>query len=181
MSRSFQFLVMFLICLATTLSQTTPRGLPSDGDQRLARSSGLTPIEIRAIRMVLGIPDSSSDRRIWGIDVNSLKLRNHVLVAEYGPPGNCLQIHVVERGAAGFVKIWSLSEIPTQLPGSHPVQQHPMRGICAQAPKPPSVYATPDHRIVVDIPVLLDPSQRSPQSYKYSFTWDGSGYKLDDQ
>ena len=148
-----------------------------DPDTNLARKSGLTVAETRSLRMAMGIPDTPFSRSISAIDANSLKPRNHILVVE--SQRTCLVLHVFERGPSGFREIWSLSAVPSPDSLFGPSESTQSQRICAQAPIPPRVRGTADARIVLEIPVLDDPSQRAFPPYIYSFSWDGSVYKLD--
>ncbi len=158
---------------------------PADLDAVWASKSGLSIDDIRSLRAAIGIPDTPPGRalrpgervqavasRISAIDANSLKSNNHILVVESQP---CLVVHVFERGSSGLKEIWSLDRVPSPNSLFNPKSQR----ICPQAPIPPSVHGTTDGRIVIEIPVLVDPFQRSIPPYVYSFTWDGNAYTLD--
>ena len=116
--------------------------------------------------MMAGITDTTENALILSIDAKSLANRRQILLTEAGN-GRCLRLHVMARKAEGFEEVWSLDELP----------DHPGRGICAQAPRSPSAYATPDGRIVLEVPVRFDAFERSVPVNSYSFTWDGSTYK----
>jgi len=145
-------------------------------DQLWAQKSGLPVSEVRAIRSVAGLSDATEGSRIVNIDANSLKRRNHILLVE----GPCVKLHVVERGADGFTEVWSLSETPGPSWSIGATANRPGRGICPQAPRPPSAHGTPDGRIVLEVPILLDPFERTLPVNIYSFAWDGTKYKISD-
>jgi len=155
--------------------QVTSKSLQEDPDAAWARRSGLTIADIRSLRAALGIPATPSSRGISAIDANSLKPNNHILVVE--SQRTCLVVHVFERGASGFKEIWSLDQVPS--PSSPFGSTESTQPICAQAPIPPRVRATTDARILLEIRILDDPSQRSIPPYIYSFTWDGHEYRMD--
>jgi hypothetical protein len=148
-------------------------------DEQWARKSGLPASEVRAIRLIAGISDTTLGAGILNIDAITLKPRNHILLAEAGN-GHCMRLHVLERNAAGFTEIWSLNEVP-------PIWSHgktanrPGNGICSQAPKAPNAHAMADGRIVLEVPILSDPFLRVVPVSTYSFTWNGSKYELVDE
>jgi len=146
-------------------------------DQRWADKSGLTVSEVRAIRILAGITDAIDGAAVQLIDAKSLRQRNHILLAEAGN-GHCMRVHVFERTGSIFQEVWSLTGLP---PRDWPIgaEAKPSGpGICPQGPRPPNVQATPEGRIIVEVPVLFDPFQRSMPANTFSFEWDGSKYVL---
>jgi len=146
-------------------------------DQFWAQKSGLPVSDVRAIRLTADISDTTSGAGILNIDASTLKQRNHILFAEAGN-GHCMSLHVLERNATGFSEVWSLTEVPRPLwlPGK--MGNRPGGGICSQAPKAPAAHATPDGRIVLEVPILSDPFLRTLPVSTYSFTWNGTTFEL---
>jgi hypothetical protein len=148
---------------------------PAHQDPTWAEKTGLPVSEVRAMRLAAGISDSSRNARIGKIDTTSLRQRNQILVVE----GLCGSLHVLERQAEGFREVWSLTKLPT-LPGwtstSRAVNSE--QPTCMMGAK---VSVTTDMRIVVEVPVRLDPFERSVPMSRFAFAWDGSQYKLVDE
>jgi|HubBroStandDraft_6_1064221.scaffolds.fasta_scaffold622498_2 hypothetical protein len=166
-----------LIAGGMACGQPGPKSQQVDPDAVWASKSGLTVADIRSLRAAIGIPDTPSSRSINAIDANSLKLNSHILVVEFQRA--CLVLHVFERAPSGFKEVWSLDHVPSINSPFGPKESAQSQRICAQAPIPPRVHGTMDARIVLEIPVLADPSQRSIPPYVYSFTWDGNAYTPD--
>jgi hypothetical protein len=143
-------------------------------DQHWATKTGLDAGDVRAIRMAAGVSDSSYSR-ILNIDANTLQHGRHILFVEGQP---CVNLHVLERLANGFVEVWSLSALPRPISGVPPTTLGKQRGICPLAPLLPRARATTEDQIVLEVPVLLDPFQRTLPPYTYVFAWDGSRYAL---
>jgi hypothetical protein len=148
-------------------------------DQLWARKSGLSVGDVRAIRLIGGISDTTWGAGILNIDASSLKPRNHILFAEAGN-GHCMRLHILERNASGFTEIWSLNEMPGPIWSHGKMANRPGAGICSQAPKAPHGHATPDGRIVLEVPILADPFLRTLPVSTYSFAWNGSKYEIVD-
>jgi hypothetical protein len=166
-------LIAFASPLAAQVNSADRVKAQYDAYRKWAEKTGLSVSDVQAIRIAAGVPDDSIGLRIANIDAISLKQRNHILVVE----GPCVKLHVIERGASGFTEVWSLRELPrpawkAETPG------RPGRGICPQAPRPPSAHATVDGRIVLEVPILLDAFQRTLPADIYSFAWDGAKYVL---
>jgi hypothetical protein len=172
--------LLLLACFSPAFAQVySADGIKAqheDEDRKWAQKTGLLVGEVRAIRIAAGISDDTKGSRISNIDAISLKRRNHILLVE----GPCVKLHVIERGGSGFTEVWSLSELPRPAWKSGPAATRPSRGICTQAPRPPSAHATVDGRIVLEVPILLDPFERTLPVDTYFFTWDGSKYVLAD-
>ena len=143
-------------------------------DQHWAQTSGLSVTDIQALRQIAGISDPAAGSRILNLDATSLKSRNHILFAEMGN-GHCMRVHVFERTSTGFTEVWSLAEIPRH---SWSPPNRAGNGICSQSPKLPGARATPDGRIVVEVPTLSDPFVRTLPVNAYTFTWTGTRYEL---
>jgi hypothetical protein len=170
-----------ITCIATAFAQTYRVGskeLHDLEDQRWARKSGLPASDIRAIRILAGLGDTIGGV-IINIDADSLKVRNHILLVEVHN-GFCTRVHVLERGAAGFHEIWSLTDVPGRIWGVSESPSAPGRGICGQTGMSANAHGTPDGRIVVEVRVHSDPFQRIIPVDTYSFTWNGSKYELVD-
>lgn len=169
-------------CVAPAFAQTDSAGLlklrHQREDQTWARRSGLTEIEVRAIRIIAGIADSDS-AQILSLDANSLKQRNHILLTEIGN-GHCMRVHVVERKANGFSEVWLLSDVPAHSWSFSDTSDRPGRGFCPAAAKSPGVHVTAQGAIVLEVPVLMDPFERSAPVSTYTFRWDGGKYLLAD-
>lgn len=82
----------------------------------------------------------------------------------------------MRREAAGFIEVWSLDKKPVRY-----VPVVATQGICPQAPRLPTAYGTSDGRIVIEIPVMVDPLERTIPNEIYSFAWDGKTYRLQDE
>ncbi len=180
MSVKICFMVLFVSAVTAPAQQDQAASIAArhDGeDQRWAIRNGLSKSDIRAIRTAAGISDKTENTRITELDARSLKQRNHILLVETGN-GSCLRLHIVEKTATGFKEIWSLSGLKDRGWSIEEIAGHGGTGICSQAPRSPSAHATPDGRIVVEIPTLSDPFQRSMPVTTYSFKWDGAGYAV---
>ncbi|HTX34874.1 MAG TPA: hypothetical protein VME43_07630 [Bryobacteraceae bacterium] len=166
-----------LACVA--LAQSDARGflkLRHDReDQSWALKSGLAVTDVRAMRVIAGISD---DTFAWIIDLDAKSLRknNHVLLVQRA--NLCVTLHVFEHTSADFKEVWSLSEMPSRTWIQNEIGTGPGHGICSQAPRAPTAHATPDGRIVLEVPFLLDPSERTLPTSTYSFAWDGKKYAL---
>jgi hypothetical protein len=173
-------ILLLLACLSPAFAQVySADGIKAQHDaedRKWAQKTDLPVSEVRAIRIAAGISDDAKGSRISNLDAISLKRRNHILLVE----GPCLKLHVIERGGNGFTEVWSLSELPNPAWKPGPAATHPGRGICMQAPRPPSAHATADGEIVLEVPILLDPFERTLPVDTYSFTWDGHKYVLAD-
>ena len=150
-------------------------------DQLWAHKSGLAATEIHDMRKAAGMDDISSSS-IANVDADSLKQNQHILLVErYGP---CVRVHVLAHAATDFKEIWSSGTVSNPAPSRSrslvETGTDPGRGFCSEAPRPATAYATPGGRIVVQVPVLLDPFERSIPMYSYTFAWDGSKYALQD-
>lgn len=168
---------LLLACLSPVIAQVDSDNrfkVQHDAeDRKWAQKTGLPLSEVRAIRIAAGISDDTQGSRIANIDAISLKGRNHILLVE----GLCVKLHVIERRDNGFAEVWSLSALPS--PAWKPeAGNHPGRGICPQAPRPPSVHATADGRIVLEVPIMRDAFQRTLPAETYTFAWDGAKYAL---
>ena len=156
------------------------KALHDRDDQQWARKSGLSVNDVREIRILAGIADATDGAVIKHIDATSLKQRNHILFAEAGN-GHCMRLHVFERTAGAFREVWSLSDMPGPDWPIGATASSSGRGICQQGPRSPSVHATSEGRIVLEVPILSDPFQRTVPAATFSFAWDGSKYiRLDD-
>jgi hypothetical protein len=167
--------ILLLACLSPLLAQETSgdrfKAQHDIEDRKWAEKTGLPVNEIRAIRIAAGISDDAPGLRIANLDAKSLKQRNHILLVE----GPCVKLHVIERGAGGLTEVWSLNELPR--PAWKIAQaSRPGRGICSQSPRAPSAHATADGQIVLEVPFLLDPFQRTLPVDTYTFRWDGNTY-----
>lgn len=168
---------LLLGCLSPAIAQVNSsdrfKAQHDAEDRKWAQKTGLPVSEVRAIRIAAGISDDSQGSRIANIDTISLKGRNHILLAE----GLCIKLHVIERRDDGFTEVWSLSALPS--PACKPeAGSRAGRGICPQAPRPPSAHATADGRIVLEVPTMLDAFQRTLPADTYTFAWDGVKYAL---
>jgi hypothetical protein len=171
--------ILLLACLGPTFAQVNPsdrvKAQHDADDQKWAQKAGLPVSEVQAIRIAAGVYGPTNFSRIVNLDASSLKQRNHILFVE----GPCIKLHVIERGANGFTEVWSLSELPRPA-WKIGATNRPARGICPQAPRLPSAHATADGRIVLEVPILLDPFERTRPVDTYFFTWDGAKYVLED-
>lgn len=172
--------LLLLTCWSPLFAQVNPadrRKAQGDADdQKWAQKTGLSVTDIQAIRIAAGVSGLTNFSRIVNLDAISLKQRDQILFVE----GPCIKLHVIERGATGFTEVWSLSELPRPAWKISAPASGPGRGICPQAPRPPSAHATADGRIVLEVPLLLDPFERTLPVDTYSFTWDGHKYVLAD-
>jgi len=147
-------------------------------DQHWAAVTRLPKAEVRTIRMAAGITDVTDLSRISNLDAASLKQRNHLLLVERN--GSCIRLHVIERNGANFKEVWLLSGMRDRGWTIEELSERPGPGICTSAPRPPSAHATPDGRIVVEVPTQSDGFQRSFPVTTYSFHWDGAKYVRQD-
>jgi hypothetical protein len=172
--------LLLLTCVSPIFAQVDPsdrRKAQQDADDRKwAQKTGLPLTEVQAIRAAAGILPTNF-ARIMNLDVTSLKERKHILLVEGAP---CIRLHVIKRGATGFTEVWSLGELPRPAWKIGAPANRSARGICPQAPRPASAHATPDGRIVLEVPILLDPFERTRPVETYTFTWDGGTYILAD-
>ena len=167
---------VFLLA-ANVFAQYDTRSTRLRIDKEWAEKNEISAADVRAIRMLAGILDTTANAGIFNLDAISLRHRNHILLVEMSN-GRCLRVHVVERRDGEFKLIWSLTDPPETrwtVPGPLP---RPGRGICRKAARPPSAYATAAGRIVLELPVHSDAFQRSIPVETYTFAWDGSKYAL---
>jgi hypothetical protein len=143
-------------------------------DQHWALRTDLPKSDIRAIRIAAGI--TGITQVVRNVDAASFMRRNQILLVE--SRGGCLRLHVIERNAGNFKEIWALNGLQDRGWTIEPVADPSGRGVCSQAPRGPSAHATSDGRIVVEVPTMTDPFQRSMPVISYSFAWDGSTYAL---
>jgi hypothetical protein len=160
--------------LAQVDSSDRAKGPHDLEDRKWAQKTGLPVSDVRAILVAAAISHDSIGSRITNIDAISLAQRHHILVVE----GPCVKLHVIERGADGFTEVWSLNRIPSPAWKPDLAANRPGRGICAQAPRPPSAHATADGRIVLEVPILQDAFVRTLPIDSYTFAWDGAKYVL---
>jgi hypothetical protein len=145
-------------------------------DQSWARKSGLPVSDMRAMRMLVGVTDTTQGYVIRNIDVDSLKARHHILLVDgHGP---CTRIHVLEPSAEGFTEVWSLGEVPNPIWGVSG-KPHP-QGICGSGQRA-NAHGTPDGRIVLEVGVFSDPLVTTIPVDTYSFAWNGSDYEFVDK
>jgi hypothetical protein len=133
--------------------------------------TALTQPETQALLKTLGIPDDTprAHQRIVSIDANSLKPNGHILVVEL--KNACLVIHVMKQTDSAFAEIGTIDKITRA--GFVTDEQE---AICSRGAPGPRVHATEDGRIVVEVPVPIDPGQRTFPSRTYSFAWNGQAY-----
>jgi hypothetical protein len=155
----------FVMAAQTLLPQDHARE-----DAVWAARTGLPASEVRAIRIAAGISDTTPVTRIDNIDASSLKSRNQILFVE----GFCARVHVLERRDDGLHEIWSLSKLP--LPGRGASE----RELCGQGGAT-RVRVTGDGKIVIEVPMRMDPFERSVPVSSYTFAWDGSAYSLTEE
>jgi hypothetical protein len=171
--------LLLLTCLTPVYAQVNPtdrfKAQREADNRKWAQKTGLPVSEVQAIRIAAGVSGLTNFSRIVNLDAVSLKQRNHILFVE----GPCIKLHVIERGANGFTEVWSLSELPRPA-WKIGATSGPGRGICPQAPRAPSAHATTDGQIVLEVPVLLDPFERTRPADTYTFTWDGHKYVWED-
>jgi len=147
-------------------------------DQHWAAVTRMPKAEVRTIRMAAGITDVTDGSRISSLDAASLKQRNQLLLVEGN--GLCIRLHVLERNGSSFKEVWLLSGMRDRGWTIDEVSERPGPGICTTAPRPPTAHATPDGRIVVEVPTQSDAFQRSFPVTTYSFRWDGAKYVRQD-
>jgi hypothetical protein len=156
--------------LATTLL-LTPATNTLAAPQTPQPQTALTQTETHALLKTLAIPDDTplARQRIVSIDANSLKPNGHILVVEFR--AGCLVIHVMKQTDAGFAEIWTIDKVTRA--GLVTDEQE---AICSRGAPSPRVHGTQDGRIVVEVPVPIDPGQRTFPSRTYSFAWNGQAY-----
>jgi len=147
-------------------------------DQSWALKSGLAVTDVRGMRVMAAISDVTP-AWIVNLDANSLRKNNHVLLVEGA--GLCVRLHVFEHTPTDFREVWSIGEMPRRTWILNETATGPGRGICSEAPRAPRAHATPDGRIVLEVPLLLDPWERTLPTSTYSFAWDGKKYALVDE
>src|SRR5437899_7563273 len=67
-------------------------------DRFWAQRKGLRADDVRAIRLLVGISDTTRGAGIKNVDATSLTERNHILFVEAGN-GHCMRVHVFKRTA----------------------------------------------------------------------------------
>lgn len=147
-------------------------------DQAWAQKSGLTVDDVHALRTAAGITHlwGPGGSRIANLDTTSLKDRHQILLVE----GFCLRVHVYERKGEGFAEVRAVTDIPDPDKSIAGPGNHPGRCIGIRAPIPPSAHATPDGKIVVEVPVLTELFVRPIPVSTYTFVWDGTTYRWDE-
>jgi len=149
-------------------------------DQQWARKTGLTPGEVRSIRLLAGMTDDSSGW-IAALDAVSLRARAQVLFTEIGN-GHCFRAHVLVRRPEGFSEVWSLDREPRPPWTSGGSRSRSASNLCPQAPgKGPAVHVEGGDRIVLEVPVLADPFLQTVPVSRYVFVWNGKTYELQDE
>ena len=134
-------------------------------DRHWAITTRLSLETIHQLRIIAGV---SEDAIIANLDRKNLSGRNHVLLVEVASgKGYCLRLHVLQVLSESATQVWALSELPDN-----------SEGICRQGPVNPSAHATPDGRIIVDVPVYSEPFQRTLPIRTYTYAWDGGRYHL---
>src|SRR6476620_4085885 len=78
-------------------------------DQEWARRTGLSPEEIRKLRLAAGIADDEPENRLDKIDAKTLRHGGILFVTASGS-GHCLHVSVYLHHGRGFNEIWSASE-----------------------------------------------------------------------
>jgi len=168
--------LLLVATLAMAQSDLRQRMRESE-DKKWAAKSGLSVADVSALRTMAGIANDAPDGRIGSIDAASLASRGHILLTEAGN-GHCMRVHVFAREKEGFREVWLLSETP-QPTGSRSVgATRPGGGICSQAPRQPSARVAEDGSILVEVPVMSDPFQRSVPVAVFPYEWNGKTYAL---
>ena len=163
--------VVFPLVVILLLAQVDPERDWTDRhkreDDNWAARTRLSPEVIRQLRIAAGIPDET-DAAVDYIDTRSLRSRNHILLVEVsGGNGHCLNLHVLQSMAKGFVPVWSLDKMPNG-PG----------GICRLSPVNPSAHADKSGRIVLEVPVYDDLLQRTMPTKRFTYVWIEDNYVL---
>ena len=137
-------------------------------DAYWAKLRGLSPKEVRALRLAAGIQDDEPSNPIDWIDGKNLS-RGHILFVTAAGSGHCLDIAVFVPHRNGFHKLWSAAETPDGAGFCHP-------SLCQS----PIARAGKNGEITVIVP---EQSPDSPmgvcnQSDTLVYRWDGTTYVL---
>ncbi|SPE26943.1 hypothetical protein SBA3_1330008 [Candidatus Sulfopaludibacter sp. SbA3] len=176
--------IVFWAWVCVTFAQTTSdsdnfwKQKHSREDYSWSLKTGVPASDVREMRIAAGISDVTPNS-VANIEVEPLKQRKQVLLVQSN--GGCIRLHVLERTSDHFAELWTNSEIPRQNPSIFDERKAPGQWICGHAPRGPSAHATEDGQIIVEVPVLLDISQRSLPVYTYKYAWNGRTYSLLDE
>jgi hypothetical protein len=137
-------------------------------DQEWAEMSGLSPGEVRRLRRLADVPDGSTDLYIANLDATNLASRRHILVVNSDSANRCRAPFVFERNGQDFRLV-----LPEKLP-------HETYYCYETRSEPPSIWATPDGKILVEIPFMRCSEACNgcvADSRIYRYEWNGVTYQ----
>jgi len=84
-----------------------------------SRKTGLSPKEIRNLRLAVGIADDEPSNPLNAIDARTLS-NERIFLTTVSGSGQCLNVNVLHRHGKGFQKLWSAGAMPDGSAFCHP-------------------------------------------------------------
>src|SRR5439155_15433923 len=138
-------------------------------DHDWAWRTGLSPREVRKLRLAAGVADDEPSNSIERIDAKILA-HNQILFVTAAGSGHCLDIGVYVPYKNSFKNIWSMSEMPAGSGFCHP-------SLCRN----PTVGAERG-RITVAVPARADEQDMMcDKNILLSYRWKHKSYELSQQ
>ena len=132
-------------------------------DRSWAQRTGLSPQEIRQLRLADGIADDEPSNPLDTIDARTLPRKRILLVTAAGS-GHCLTVNVFSPNGGRFQRLWSASEMPDGAGFCHP-------SVCRNA----MAFASKGNRVEVAIPVNLEGAPMGMCDENIVLTYEGKG------
>jgi hypothetical protein len=132
-------------------------------DQSWAQRTGLSPKEVRNLRLAAGVADDESSNPVDAIDARTLPGHRILFVTAAGS-GHCLHVGVFEHRGRAFQKIWSASLMPGGAGFCHP-------SLCRDA----TTWATKTNQVIVVVPVNLEDAPMGVCDESVILTYKGTG------
>ncbi len=166
------FVAQFAVVLLLVASQPVCAQNPSTfdwvafhraDDLTWSRGTGLSPQEIRNLRLAVGIADDEPSNPLDAIDARTLPHERILLVTAAGS-GHCLDVNVLSRHGRGFQKLWSVGEMPDGSGFCHP-------SLCRYA----SAFATRKNQVEIVVPMHLAGAPMGVCDENMVVTYQGKG------
>ena len=166
------FVALFAIVLFLLASQPVSAQNPSTfdwvafhraDDLIWSRKTGLSPQEVRDLRLAVGLADDEPSNPLDALDAETLPHERIVLVTAAGS-GHCLNVNVLNRHGRGFQKLWSAAEMPDGSGFCHPPA-------CRNA----SAFATRKNEVRIVAPVQLAGAPIGACDENTGLTYQGKG------
>jgi hypothetical protein len=108
-----------------------------------SQKTGLSPKEIRNLRLAVGIADNEPSNPLDAIDARTLP-NERIFLTTVSGSGHCLNVNVLHRHGKGFQKLWSAGAMPDGSGFCHP-----------PACRNVGALATSKNQVMIAVPVQL--------------------------